>query len=73
GRLTGALLGANCRGAEKVARLREWLGGEELEVDLWAYGDSRGDAELLALAGANGTRVARARPRRRRASPAPSK
>jgi len=48
GRLTGRLLGANCRGPEKVARLREWLGAEP--ALLWAYGDSRGDTEMLAVA-----------------------
>ncbi len=47
-RLTGRLEGANCRGAEKVARLRQWR-GEELVLD-WAYGDSAGDREMLALA-----------------------
>ena len=48
GRLTGRLDGANCRGGEKVRRLRDWLGGEQ--VELWAYGDSAGDTELLAAA-----------------------
>jgi phosphatidylglycerophosphatase C len=48
GRLTGRLVGANTRGPEKVARLREWLGAEP--VVAWAYGDSRGDREMLALA-----------------------
>jgi phosphatidylglycerophosphatase C len=48
GRLTGRLLGANCRGPEKVARLRQWRDGG-LVVD-YAYGDSAGDRELLALA-----------------------
>lgn len=48
GRLTGRLLGANCRGPEKVARLREWLGGDP--VLGWAYGDSTGDREMLAVA-----------------------
>jgi phosphatidylglycerophosphatase C len=48
GRLTGRLSGANCRGPEKVARLREWRSGE-LVVD-FAYGDSAGDREMLALA-----------------------
>jgi phosphatidylglycerophosphatase C len=51
GRLTGALVGANCRGAEKVRRLHTWLeeryGGRD-RVVLWAYGDSAGDRELLA-------------------------
>lgn len=56
GVLTGRLVGENCRGAEKVARLRAWLGGEE--VFLWAYGDSTGDRELLAAADV-ATRVSR--------------
>jgi phosphatidylglycerophosphatase C len=56
GRLTGRLQGANCRGPEKVARIREWLGpGATLA---WAYGDSQGDRELLALA-ETGVRVGR--------------
>jgi len=48
GLLTGRLAGANVRGAEKVARLKGFLAGETCE--LWAYGDSEGDRELLALA-----------------------
>ena len=47
-RLTGRLIGANCRGPEKVVRLREWR-GEALAV-AFAYGDSDGDREMLALA-----------------------
>jgi len=51
GRLTGRLEGANCRGAEKARRLDEWLRERGLEsATLWAYGDSAGDAELLARA-----------------------
>lgn len=49
GRLTGRMAGRNCRGPEKVARLTEWLGGDEPER-LWAYGNSTGDRELLAAA-----------------------
>ena len=48
GRCTGLLRGRNCRGAEKVARLRPLLEGEDTE--LWAYGNSGGDEEMLALA-----------------------
>jgi phosphatidylglycerophosphatase C len=48
GRLTGRLTGANCRGGEKVARLRAWLGDQA--VELWAYGDSAGDKAMLAMA-----------------------
>jgi phosphatidylglycerophosphatase C len=48
GKLTGLLLGANCRGPEKVMRLREWR-GQELAL-AYAYGDSGGDREMLDLA-----------------------
>ena len=48
GRVRGTLVGGNCRGPEKARRLREWLGAEP--VELWAYGDSSGDDELLAMA-----------------------
>jgi phosphatidylglycerophosphatase C len=51
GRLTGWLEGANCRGPEKVRRLRAWLDaahGGRGAVDVVAYGDSPGDRELLA-------------------------
>lgn len=52
GRLTGELLGGNVRGAEKVRRLTAWLGGDAAlaATELWAYGDSSGDDELLAVA-----------------------
>ncbi len=48
GRLTGEIVGENVRRAEKVRRLEEWLAGTS--VELWAYGDSTGDTELLARA-----------------------
>jgi HAD superfamily hydrolase (TIGR01490 family) len=49
GRLTGAMRGGNCRGAAKVARLRAAV--DDLDQrELWAYGDSSGDDELLAAA-----------------------
>ncbi len=48
GTLTGRLVGPNCRGPEKARRLLEWHGRRPDE--LWAYGDSAGDRELLALA-----------------------
>jgi phosphatidylglycerophosphatase C len=48
GRCTGGLRGPNCRGAEKVARLQTLLDGAD--VELWAYGNSGGDEQMLALA-----------------------
>ena len=58
GRLTGALAAPNVRGAEKKRRLLEWLSGSDAghvtdadhDVELWAYGDSAGDAHMLELA-----------------------
>jgi phosphatidylglycerophosphatase C len=54
GTLTGEVVGGlNNRGPEKVARLEAWLDarfGPGADVELWAYGDSSGDAELLAIA-----------------------
>jgi phosphatidylglycerophosphatase C len=49
GRLTGELAGANVRHDEKVRRLEAWLGKDQA-IELWAYGDSGGDRELLARA-----------------------
>lgn len=46
--LTGALAGPNVRGREKETRLREVIG--DAPVELWAYGDSTGDREMLAMA-----------------------
>lgn len=52
GRLTGRLSGANVRGEEKSARLRAWLADAlpGVACPLWAYGDSDGDRQLLAMA-----------------------
>jgi phosphatidylglycerophosphatase C len=54
GTLTGEVVGGlNNRGPEKVARLRAWLDarfGPGIDVELWAYGDSSGDDDLLAIA-----------------------
>ena len=38
----------NCRGPEKAKRLQAYLG--DGETVLWAYGDSSGDPEMLAMA-----------------------
>lgn len=59
-RVTGALDGANCRGPEKVVRLRQVFGPDvRLEA---AYGDSDGDREMLKLADEAGMKVFGARP-----------
>jgi phosphatidylglycerophosphatase C len=50
GRLTGGLAGGNCRGPAKAQRLAAWLEAAAAPGPLWAYGDSAGDADLLALA-----------------------
>jgi len=49
GLVTGKLAGANCFGPEKVQRLQALLGGRD-GYTLYAYGDSRGDRELLLSA-----------------------
>jgi len=46
GYFTGHLLGRNCYGQEKVERLRALL-GDFNNYCIYAYGDSRGDFELL--------------------------
>lgn len=48
GRITGKLLGQNCWGEEKVSRLLEYTGPKD--YILYAYGNSRGDKELLEFA-----------------------
>ncbi|MBL8773444.1 MAG: HAD-IB family hydrolase [Phenylobacterium sp.] len=47
-RVTGAFSSPNCRGAEKVARLKAAY-GPDLRVHA-AYGDTSGDTEMLAIA-----------------------
>ena len=49
GHATGQLQGLNCWGEEKAHRLLELL-GPRAGFTLYAYGDSRGDRELLAMA-----------------------
>jgi len=49
GIVTGKIEGKNCWGPEKERRL-ERLAGPRNNYTLYAYGDSRGDQELLALA-----------------------
>jgi phosphatidylglycerophosphatase C len=55
GRVTGGFDGANCRGPEKVRRLRAAF-GDEVALEA-AYGDTDGDREMLALAEERGLKV----------------
>jgi phosphatidylglycerophosphatase C len=48
-RFTGRLGSPNCWGPEKERRLRQWFEPDPPSVQ-YAYGDSRGDREMLALA-----------------------
>lgn len=49
GMLTGNFAGKNCYGDEKVCRIREQFNLSAYD-EIIAYGDSRGDREMLALA-----------------------
>ncbi len=49
GLLTGKFFGKNCYGPEKARRLEEYLCRLN-RFEIYAYGDSRGDKELLAIA-----------------------
>lgn len=49
-RATGELVGGNCRAAEKLRRLDAYRLEGRIDGPVWAYGDSRGDDEMLAAA-----------------------
>ncbi len=49
GLLTGVMVGGNCRGDNKVNRLRAAFADLD-DRELWAYGDSAGDDAMLAIA-----------------------
>ncbi len=49
GIITGNFSGKNCKGDEKVRRLEECVNDLE-KHEIYAYGDSRGDKEILAIA-----------------------
>lgn len=49
GEVTGKLKGLNCWGIEKQRRLLNYLGPDKC-YELYVYGDSRGDREILQLA-----------------------
>jgi phosphatidylglycerophosphatase C len=53
GKYTGKIDGANCRGPEKAQRISRWAVDAGLDGDIrlaYAYGDSSGDVQMLALA-----------------------
>jgi phosphatidylglycerophosphatase C len=60
GRVTGALATPNCRGPEKVVRLKVAF-GDDFELKA-AYGDTSGDREMIAMAEIKGYRVFGATP-----------
>jgi HAD superfamily hydrolase (TIGR01490 family) len=49
GVLTGSIQGRNCWGPEKVRRIEEKYTLSDFDT-IYAYGDSRGDREMLAMA-----------------------
>lgn len=59
-RVTGAFASPNCRGEEKVRRLRAAY-GPDVRIAA-AYGDTSGDTEMLAMAEEKGFRVFTGRP-----------
>lgn len=59
-RVTGAFASANCRGEEKVRRLRA-VYGDAVQLAA-AYGDTSGDTEMLAIADDAGFRRFKERP-----------
>lgn len=64
GLLTGVMLGPNCRCDQKVVRIRRHFGDAPIVA---AYGDSRGDTEMLAASQNPGMLVFEEAPANRRA------
>ena len=59
-RITGAYVSPNCRGPEKVVRMKQAFGPDfELRA---AYGDTTGDREMIAMAEHSGYRVFKSKP-----------
>ncbi|MDD5861229.1 MAG: HAD family hydrolase [Prevotellaceae bacterium] len=50
GKVTGRFLTHNCYGPEKVYRISQALDDDRTKYDITAFGDSRGDREMLAFA-----------------------
>lgn len=59
-RITGDFAGPNCRGEEKVRRLKAAYGDDMTLIA--AYGDTSGDTEMLAMAQQPGFRIFRRKP-----------
>ena len=59
-RVTGRFEGPNCRGPEKVVRLRQAFGDDVTLAA--AYGDTAGDREMLQLAKVKGYRLFKGKP-----------
>lgn len=59
-RITGDFAGPNCRGEEKVRRLKAAYGDDMTLVA--AYGDTSGDTKMLAMAQQPGFRIFRRKP-----------
>jgi phosphatidylglycerophosphatase C len=60
GRITGDYLSPNCRGPEKVVRMKAAFGPDfELKA---AYGDTTGDREMIAMAENSGYQVFKGKP-----------
>jgi phosphoserine phosphatase len=49
GKLTGRIEGKNCRGIEKVRRIKMQYKLDEYD-EIYAYGDTKGDKPMLGLA-----------------------
>lgn len=49
GQVTGRLASPNCSGKEKVRRIREQVNLDNYET-IYAYGDTKGDKEMLSIA-----------------------
>ena len=59
-RCIGTMAGPNCRGPEKVRRLKAQF-GDDVHLAA-AYGDTSGDREMLQIADEKGYRVFRGKP-----------
>jgi len=59
-RITGAYVSPNCRGPEKVVRMKQAF-GDEFRLKA-AYGDTAGDREMIAMAETSGYQVFKGKP-----------